>query len=465
MAKRREAPAGARRDQGKQEERAADPVGFVERELGAPLWEKQAEILEALRDCKRVAVRSCNGSGKTYAAAYAVLWWLVSRPGMAITTAPTERQVREVLWREIRRAYRGNERLIGGTLNRTSLEIGDKHYAQGVSTNLPDRFQGFHQGDILFVVDEASGVAEDIFDAIEGSMTSAGAKLLLLGNPSSPSGTFYNAFHRGRGLWRTIHISAFDTPNLQAGEVVTPGLVTSEWVEEATENWGEESPVYQVRVLGEFPRTADDTLISLKHIEAAVERGRSLRGALPEGSVDAPVEMGVDVARFGSDRTVICVRQGDAVLEMESFSGLDTMSTAGRVMDAARRHSPERVRVDEVGLGAGVLDRLRENGLKGVSGVNVAQAARRRESFANLRAELYDGLRERLQQGRMALKDDEALAGELASIKYSFTSSGQLRLESKEDMRSRGLPSPDRADALMLAFAERRERGGYKLWA
>ena len=159
--------------------------------LGAKPWKKQEEILDAVRDNTRVAVRSCNGSGKTFIAAHAVLWWLMSFPdSLVITTAPTEHQVRDVLWREIRRVYHGNEHLIGGKLLRTSLELGDKHYAQGLSTNTPERFQGFHEGNILFVVDEASGVREGIFEAIEGSMTSDHARMLLLGNPTALSGLF-----------------------------------------------------------------------------------------------------------------------------------------------------------------------------------------------------------------------------------------------------------------------------------
>ncbi|NQU96593.1 MAG: hypothetical protein HQ548_02965, partial [Chloroflexi bacterium] len=263
--------------------------------------------MEAVRDHGRVAVRSCNGSGKTYVAAHVVLWWLMCFPdAMVITTAPTEHQVRDVLWREIRRAYRGHEDLINGKLLRTSLELGDKHYAQGLSTDQPERFQGFHEGHILFVVDEASGVREGIFEAIEGSMTSAGAKTLLLGNPSALSGTFYEVFHRRRELWHTIHISGFDTPNLREGCVVMPALVTPKWVEEAKINWGEDSPMYQVRVLGEFPSEAEDTLIPLRLIEGAAEAEEAVP---PVG--DEPVEIGVDVARFGADRTVICVRRGD----------------------------------------------------------------------------------------------------------------------------------------------------------
>jgi len=428
--------------------------------LGAQPWFRQTEIMEAVRDHNRVAVRSCNGSGKTYIAAHVVLWWLMCFPdALVITTAPTEHQVRDVLWREIRRAYRGHESLIEGKLLRTSLELGDKHYAQGLSTDLPERFQGFHEGHILFVVDEASGVREGIFEAIEGSMTSADAKMLLLGNPTSLAGTFYEAFHRRRELWHTIHISAFDTPNVKAGEVLMPTLVTPKWVEEAKVNWGEDSPMYQVRVLGEFPSEAEDTLISLKLIEAAAEED-----AIELPPEDAPAEMGVDVARFGSDRTVICVRRGERVIEMEALGRQDLMETAGRVRAAMTRHGPKVVRVDGIGLGAGVVDRLREQGCSQVKGVNVAARANRPEHFANLRAELYDGLRERFQDGRIRIPADPDLIGELAAVRYSFTSSGQVRLEGKDDMRSRGLRSPDKADALMLAFAAVR-RQDYRMWS
>lgn len=438
----------------------ADPVGFARRELGACPWSKQVEILEAVRDHSRVAVRSCNGSGKTYIAAHAVLWWLMCFPdALVITTAPTAHQVRDVLWREIRRAYRGNEDLIDGTLLRTSLELGEKHYAQGLSTDRPERFQGFHEGHILFVVDEASGVREGIFEAIEGSMTSAHAKMLLLGNPSSVSGTFYEAFHRRRELWHAIHISAFDTPNLSEGRVVMPTLVTPRWVEEAKVNWGEDSPMYQVRVLGEFPSETEDTLIALRLIERAAQAQAPASAAGEE-----PTEMGVDVARFGTDRSVICVRRGEQVIEMEAFARRDTMETAGRVKAAIGKHRPRIVRVDVIGVGAGVVDRLREQGCPEVTGVNVASRASRPEHFANLRAELYDGLRERFQQGRVRIPADAELIGELAGIRYSFTSSGQVRIEDKEEARARGLRSPDKADALMLAFAGARRRG-YRVWS
>ena len=438
---------------------AVDPVGFVSKQLGASPWSKQIEIIEAIRDHSRVAVRSCNGSGKTYIAAYVVLWWLMCHTdAVVITTAPTGHQVKDVLWREIRRAYNENQFLIGGNLLRTSLDMGAKHFALGLSTDTPERFQGFHEGHILFVVDEASGVREGIFEAIEGSLTSADAKVLLLGNPTSLRGTFYEAFHKRRGLWKTIHISAFDTPNLQQDNVGIPSLVTPKWVADAEKNWGTESYLYQVRVLGDFPTESEDTLIPLKLIEQAVELG-VVSSEHDSGNEDgAQVEVGVDVARFGSDKTAICVRRGDQVISLETFSRQDTMNTAGQVVRVSRKYSPGAIRIDEIGIGAGVIDRLRELKVPHVEGVNVARRAGNPEHFSNLRAELFDGLRERFQDRRMSIPGDPELISQLASIRYSFTSSGQMRIEDKDDLRARGERSPDLADALMLAFAKRPER-------
>ncbi|MBN4064362.1 DEAD/DEAH box helicase family protein [Dehalococcoides mccartyi] len=438
---------------------AGDPVRFTSETLGANPWSKQVEILEAIRDNVRVAVRSCNGSGKTYIAAHVVLWWLMCHTdAIVITTAPTAHQVRNILWREIRRAYHQNSGVIGGTLLRTSLELGDKHYAQGLSTDTPERFQGFHEGHILFVVDEASGVREGIFEAIEGSMTSAGAKVLLLGNPTSLKGTFYDAFHKRRGLWKTIHISAFDTPNLVKNEVVLPMLVTPKWVADAETNWGTESYLYQVRVMGEFPSESEDTLIPLKMVERAAAKDAGCDGS------SGVVEVGVDVARFGSDRTAICVRRGEEIVSLDSFGSLDTMNTAGRVANVARKYSPAAIRIDEIGIGAGVVDRLTELKIPNIEGVNVARRASKPEQFANLRAELFDGLRDRFISERMKIPNDADLISQLASIKYLFTSSGQMRIEGKDELRSRGERSPDLADSVMLAFA-RSTKSGFRFWA
>ena len=303
-----------------------DPVTFAIDWLNEKPWQKQRQILRALKLNRQVAVRSCNASGKTYIAALAVIWWLMAHEeALVITTAPSERQVKNTLWREIREIWERNKDLIGGKLNQTSLELSNKRFAYGFSTNTAERFQGFHSENVLIIVDEASGVREFVYDAILGLMTSRNTKILLIGNPSSLAGTFYDAFHKNRKHWKTIHIPAHETPNFQHspetrnpegpdGEAARPfrnergakersetqgvhtpeptyipGLATPEWAESILETKGEESASYQIRVLGEFPDEADDTLIPLKHIENAVEKSSkiSTTSKMPKPSWDS----------------------------------------------------------------------------------------------------------------------------------------------------------------------------------
>jgi hypothetical protein len=421
-----------------------DPVFFVRQVLGGDPWEKQEEILEAVRDHKRVAVRACHGVGKTKVAAWVALWFLYTHPNSkVITTAPTWHQVENLLWREIHAAHAASRIPLGGKVLQTQIELGKQWFALGLSTDKPERFQGFHAEDILLIVDEASGVEQYIFDAAEGFLTSTGAKLLLIGNPTQLSGEFYNAFRSP--LYHKIHISAFDSPNLKAGKIVRPYLVTPEWVEDKRLKWGETSPLWYSRVLGEFPEQGDDTLIPLAWIEAAQQRWHTEQDG-------GPIELGVDVARYGSDSTVIVVRRGNKASIVAQVYGQNTMEITGRVIDALRQTGASVAKVDEIGIGAGVVDRLREQRYP-VQGMNTSETAYDKERFANKRAEWYWGLRERFQSGDIAIPPDDELASQLASLKYKFDSRGRIQIESKEDMRKRGLPSPDKADALMLAFA------------
>ena len=252
-----------------------------------------------------------------------------------------------------------------------------------------------------------------------------------------------------------------DSPNVKAGKIVTRGLTTSQWVQERKDTWGEENPIYRARVLGEFPDQAEDTLIKLSDVEAAAQLE-------PPG--DAPgsqspdydgVVLSVDVARFGSDRSVILRRRGDLVEDIQTFHEMDTMQLVGWVNAAIRESNPEVVCVDEIGVGAGVVDRLREVGHH-IRGINVARGAHQDDLFANLRAEGYWHLRDLFSAGQINIPQDNQLMGELAAMRYSYDSRGRIQIESKDSMRQRGLPSPDKADALMLAFLE--PPGRTRLW-
>ncbi len=442
-----------------------DPVWFAQELLGANPWSKQREILTALRDNDFIAVRSCNGAGKTFTAALATLWWLCSyEEAVVITTAPSERQVKELLWREIRHLHRRNEGLIGGRLTSTRLEISDKCFAYGFSTNTQERFQGFHNRNMLVIVDEASGVHEFIFDAVFGYLTSENSKILLIGNPSSLAGTFYDAFHKNRDHWKTIHISAFDTPAFQSdGEVslnsgeFSAGIATPKWVQHIADQRGTDSAVYQFRVLGEFPDEADDTLIALRLIEAAVERHCN-----NDDTHDAI--MGVDVARFGSDQTVAIVRKGPRVIDIQAFGKSDLMQTTGRMIDLARHYDVNKMYVDEIGMGAGVIDRINELGALQVVGINSSSKSQDSERYLNFRAQMFDGLRQRFADCEISIPDDPELISQLASLTYRYTSRGQLQIESKDQIRSSGRQSPDKADALALAFTTDVDSNPLQMW-
>ncbi len=447
------------------------PVWWAENILSAALWEKQQEIIDSVRDNPRTAVRSCHGIGKSFTAGQVILWFLYNFPrSIVLSTAPTWRQVEKLVWKEVRAGYKKSKVPLGGHILPKSPEIQiiqDEWYAMGLSTNDPDRFQGYHEKYILVVVDEAAGVPEDIFEAVEGVLTSEHARLLLLGNPTSLSGTFYSAF-RGPG-WNTIAISAFDTPNFTefgiTEEDITNGtweakitsplpnskLITPAWVADKYLRWGPESPAYHARVKGQFPTEADDTLIPLSWIEAAMERWEDT----PAGE---PVEIGNDVARFGSDKTVIATRRGIKVLPLKVYAKKDTMETAGLVIIEYIQQGATKIKVDDIGVGGGVTDRLKEQNYPVVP-VNVGEAAINKEDFANLRSELWWNLRERLDPNPkinpnpIALPKDDELLGDLCGVKYKIDSARRIKVEGKEDMKKRIGRSPDRADAVVLAFA------------
>ena len=458
----------------------ANPNKFAKHVLGVEPWGKQRDILSAIAHNRKVAVRSCNGAGKTFTAAVAVLWWLMSYDNaIVITTAPSERQVKELLWREIRQLYMPRRDTIGGKLTRTRLDFASNRYAYGFSTNTEDRFQGFHSGNILVIVDEASGVDEFIYYAISGILTTQNAKLLLIGNPHGLAGTFYDAFHKNRKGYHTVHISAFDTPafteagitanNIADMEYPDPvdeetaddeqphptphkiplGLSTPLWALSTFNEYGPQSSVFQTRVLGDFPSQANDTLIALRDIESAVKRPHVVQ---PD---DKPI-VGLDIARFGDDKTVIIVRHGMRVLHIEELRKSDLVNTTGRVITVADEFKVRHVMIDEVGIGAGVLDTLKQDKKFITTGINGGSRSDDPNKYGNLRAQIFDGLRQRFADGDISIPNDPELISQLASLTYRYNARGQLLLESKEIIKGHGRQSPDKADALAYAFAEHR---------
>jgi hypothetical protein len=442
---------------------AEDPVTFCEKVLGFPAWSKQREIIESVKKNPRTAVRSCHGSGKTATAARVALWFLAAYPNSrVITTAPTFTQVRDLLWSEIHSAISNAPVGLYPQAAATRLNLAEDWFAVGVSTNKPERFQGHHAEHLLLIVDEASGVDEEIYNAAEGFFTAENARLLLIGNPTQTSGTFFRAFHSERSMYETIHISAYDTPNF-TGEEVENGtaskLVSPIWAEEKREQWGEDSPMYHVRVLGNFPTESDDQIMSIRAIEEAQKR---------EEAEGFPVVIACDVARFGSDETVIAVRKGNQVRLHRAYTKKSLMETAGFVIDTIRSVSVEavpRVVIDDAGLGGGVTDRLREIGVT-VEAFNGGATPNEPDLYPNRRSEAWFAFAEQLSS--IDLDDDDQLAADLVAPKYSLDSRGRRVVEPKDRTKQRLGRSPDRADAVLMAFAPALPMGfsyGTDIWS
>ncbi len=444
---------------------AADPVGFVRSVLQEHVWSKQAEILESVRDNRRTAVQSCHDSGKSFIAARAAAWWLSTKPvgeAMVITSAPTNEQVRGILWREINRAHaRGN---LPGRVNATEWIIGKEMVALGrkpADTNMTG-FQGFHAPYVLVIFDEACGMPTTLWDGAESLLTNEDSHILAIGNPDDPQSNFEKVCRPGSG-WNVIQIPVDVTPNF-TGEVVPDHvrkvLVSKTWVKDALKNWGEDSPQYIAKVTATFPGQAKNALFKVTWVREAVTRELE-----PYGDV----ELGVDVAREGDDETVIYVRHGPKAWMYGYYAKQDLMETVGRIVQAIRDTGAKHVKIDDVGLGGGVTDRLKElRREKRIAAeiypVNVAEKpieTKDQELFLNRRDQLWWALADRFREGLIDLKADDDTEAQLTAIRTKPDSRGRQRVESKEEMKKppRSLKSPDRADALVLAFAPNIRKG------
>jgi len=445
-----------------------DPVRFIQHFFGVELWGKQRDIANALVDNRVVGIRSCHGSGKTFMAAQIALWWVLTRPySTVVTTAPTGRQVNELLWKEIRKSFKNAKSRfeamgmkIGGEMlpKAPKLTIDDDWLCIGFSTDDPTSFQGWHSpGGVLAVFDEAPGVAPDIWDAVQGVIVGENDRLLCIGNPTETSGPFYDMFNKENSA-KTFHISAYDVPNVKQGKTVIPGLCTREWVEDRKKEWMENTPMWQSRVLGNFPDTSDATVIPLSWAEEAASRFQKQS----KKSI-GPMVMSVDVARFGADTTVFAFADENGVKEMITVPKCDTMETVGHVLKSfEERGGFERIteiRVDADGLGAGVFDRLNEQLGSITVEMRGGMRAENNERYLNRRAEWYFTLRELLDpdsDNPIFIPNNQKLIAQLSSIKWKINSRGLIQIESKEDMKKRGVKSPDEADAVVMAMSMQR---------
>ncbi len=441
-----------------------------------------------------------------------VIWFATCFPySKVITTAPTYNQVKNILWSEIRAAHARALFPLGGKLNLTDWQLskeGDwfaigftpkNELTGGEGQGTQSSFQGFHAPYILVVFDEATGIAHNIWTMAEGLLTSDNVKFVAIGNPTSRNSEFYNCFRSA--AWKKVYLTCFNSPNLIANgitdqtkleseidrvkampdaeaqahmktyEAPRPYLLSTKWVIASIIKWGMKHPLTVSKILGKFPEEGDNTLIPLGCVEAA-----QLRLYYPTAS-DRKI-IGIDVARFGTDSTVLTAMHGLRVLKIKALAKRDTIEVSGEAQAFALECFPEYGAdiyvVDETGLGAGVVDtlrdafkdiRLRQPQVRGVqfgagvecTGPNDCQHRDATECdkarFVNLKARMFGLLSDDLKHADgMTLPDEAIYLEELPTILYGFDSKGRMVIESKEDYKRRtGRSSPDTSDSLALA--------------
>lgn len=426
-----------------------DPVAFVREVLGFEPDAWQIEMLQAIaRGERQISVRSGHGVGKSSGASWAMIWFLTTRyPVKVVVTAPTSAQLFDALFAELKTNLRKLPEALQALYNvkqeRVEL-VGDPEgafiSARTARAESPEALQGVHSENVLLVADEASGVPEAVFEAAIGSMSGQHATTLLLGNPTRTSGFFFDSHNKNRNDWRTIHVSC-----------LTSRLVSQAFVEQVARAYGEDSNAYRIRVLGEFPRADDDTVISLELAESARDRDVG-----PTKS--AQMYWGVDVARFGDDCTTLAKRRGNTQTEpVKKWKKLDVMQVVGVIKaewdETPAAERPAEILVDSIGLGSGVVDRLLELQLP-ARGINVSESPALKGSYANLRTELWFLARQWFEKRDVKLAKDEELIADLVSVRYlPPDSTGKLRVESKEATKKRLRRSPDTADGFLMTFA------------
>lgn len=439
----------------------SDPWWFIETFFGeTPAIPKQREILESIRDHKETLVPSCHDSGKTWSAARAVFWFLYAHPNdsIVISTAPTFQQVVELLWREVRAAHEKAKFPLGGRLIQTKMELGPKWFATGITSDDPVNYQGFHASNVLVVLDEADGVKREVWNALEGVLTSANAKLLAIGNPLDPTSEFANRVRIARTpRSKVVRISADDVlPYTDGGG--HQYLLQRAWVEDKKEKWGETSALYLGKILAQWPDQNIDTLIPIPWLLRAKNR------AVPKGIRT----LGVDVARFGTDRSVRTLLEGNWLVWSRAAEKEDTVQTASRVIQDIKQYEPAMTAIDETGIGGAVLDMVRRQ-IRGdvIVGVNNGAEPNDKTKFANRGSEMWWRVREAFEKDEIgfSMDDPEAVDELIADLNrptYEYIKESRLKVDkfglprgkSEYSMTTeeRAAASPDRGDSFVLAY-------------
>jgi hypothetical protein len=455
------------------------PVLWTHERAKGFVWSVPAKIMNSVVKHRRTAVPACHGLGKSWLSARVAVWWIDSHPpgsAFVVTTAPSNKQVKAVLWKEMRRAWKAAN--LGGRFNQVEWWLNDELVAMGrkPSDYDPTAFQGIHAKWTLVILDEGCGIPENIYLAANSLASNAFSRLLVIGNPDDPETHFEKICRPGSG-WNVIPVSAFDTPNF-TGEYVPQDLrdvlVDKIYEEEMRRDVGVDSPVYYSKILGRFPENKNDGVVPLSFIRKCQDEDEYEQAILNDGSDTYPREGGCDVGA-GGDETSLRARYGrfahEDFLEAKTPEPLDAYAL---VVPFIMEHNLTRLKVDTIGIGWGLIGMLQMCAARGrhedetlgmevdisrceIVPVNVGVAANEPERFARYRSQIWWDIGRQLSADKAwnLAKIDEVTVEQLTRPLYKTDASNRIVVESKRDMMKRTKrDSPNRADALMLAFAE-----------
>ncbi len=434
------------------------PLQFVEECLKITPTTQQIQVLsgeQSIAKHKRTSIRSGHGPGKSAVASWLILWFMVTRPfAKVVCTAPTNRQLTDILLSELSKWLRGS--LVADEFNIYRDAIRHKEapktwWVRFISPSVrsskeeqAETLAGLHDEHILVIVDEASGVPDPVYIPLEGILTKPDNKVLLIGNMTRNSGYFYDTHFNSefKKNWNTLHWDSRDSSN-----------VDKSYPEYMAAKYGVESNIFRIRVEGNPPLQDENTLIPLYAAEQCI-------GNEFEVAEDEPLYLGVDVARYGDDASIILPRRGLKIFPWETFRKLNTIDLGGFINQTYQELEASGCAIDVIGVGAGVADWLEKRNMKNLYQVNVANSSSDITKYNKLRDELWVRVRDNCLLGKYSFPAVKAhgekeslgqqLANELSTVRYKFNSHGGYVVESKKDMKARGIASPNIADALCL---------------